>query len=61
MKKNYWILAAAAVALAACSNDDTIAVNQGIEEANTINFSNLSLRDRPVQLVSHQVASCHSM
>ncbi len=40
MKKNYWILAAAAVALAACSNDDTIAVNQGIEEANTINFSN---------------------
>ncbi|MBQ8058800.1 MAG: fimbrillin family protein [Prevotella sp.] len=40
MKKNYWILAAAAVVLAACSNDDTIAVNQGIEEANTINFSN---------------------
>lgn len=38
MKKNYWILAAAAVALAACSNDDTITVNQGIEEANTINF-----------------------
>lgn len=41
MKKNYWILAAAAVALAACSNDDTIAVNQGIEEANTINFSTI--------------------
>lgn len=38
MKKNYWILAAAAVALAACSNDDTITVNQGIEEANTISF-----------------------
>lgn len=38
MKKNYWILAAAAVAFAACSNDDTITVNQGIEEANTINF-----------------------
>ena len=38
MKKNYWILAAAAVAFAACSNDDTIAVNQGIEEANTISF-----------------------
>ncbi len=41
MKKNYWILAAAAVALAACSNDDTITVNQGIEEANTINFSTI--------------------
>ena len=38
MKKNYWIFAAAAVALAACSNDDTITVNQGIEEANTISF-----------------------
>jgi len=42
MKKNYWILAAAAVALAACSNDDTITVNQGIEEANTINFRALT-------------------
>lgn len=41
MKKNYWILAAAAVALAACSNDDTITVNQGIEEANTINFNTI--------------------
>lgn len=41
MKKNYWIFAAAAVALAACSNDDTITVNQGIEEANTINFSTI--------------------
>lgn len=42
MKKNYWIFAAAAVALAACSNDDTITVNQGIEEANTINFRALT-------------------
>lgn len=42
MKKNYWILAAAAVALAACSNDDTITVNQGIEEANTISFRALT-------------------
>ena len=41
MKKNYWIFAAAAVALAACSNDDTITVNQGIEEANTINFNTI--------------------
>lgn len=41
MKKNYWILAAAAVALAACSNDDTITVNQGIEEANTISFNTI--------------------
>ncbi len=41
MKKNYWIFAAAAVAFAACSNDDTITVNQGIEEANTINFSTI--------------------
>ena len=29
MKKNYWIFAAAAVALAACSNDDTIAQYEG--------------------------------
>lgn len=42
MKKNYWIFAAAAVALAACSNDDTITVNQGIEDANTINFRALT-------------------
>jgi len=42
MKKNYWIFAAAAVALAACSNDDTITVNQGIEEANTISFNVLT-------------------
>jgi len=41
MKKNYWIFAAAAVALAACSNDDTITVNQGIEEANTISFNTI--------------------
>ena len=41
MKKNYWIFAAAAVALAACSNDDTITVNQGIEEANTIGFNTI--------------------
>lgn len=42
MKKNYWIFAAAAVAFAACSNDDTITVNQGIEDANTINFRALT-------------------
>ena len=41
MKKNLWVFAAAAVALAACSNDDTIAVNQGIEEANTISFNTI--------------------
>ena len=35
MKKNLWIFAAAAVALAACSNDDTIAQYQ--EDA--INFN----------------------
>lgn len=41
MKKHLWIFAAAAVALAACSNDDTITVNQGIEEANTISFNTI--------------------
>jgi hypothetical protein len=37
MKKNYWIFAAAAVALAACSNDDTIE-NAAFSESNAINI-----------------------
>lgn len=38
MKKQLFILAAAALALASCSNDETIAVNEGIADANTISF-----------------------
>ena len=56
MKKNYWILAAAAVALAACSNDDTITVNQGIEDANTINFRALTSNMTRAQDASFSVA-----
>ncbi len=38
MKKNYWIFAAAAVAFAACSNDDTISENIGFDDASAISF-----------------------
>jgi len=56
MKKNYWIFAAAAVAFAACSNDDTITVNQGIEEANTINFRALTSNMTRAKNASFSVA-----
>lgn len=42
MKKQLFILAAAALALASCSNDETIAVNEGIADANTISFRPLT-------------------
>lgn len=42
MKKQLFILAAAALALASCSNDETIAVNEGIADANTISFRALN-------------------
>lgn len=42
MKKQLFILAAAALALVSCSNDETIAVNEGIAEANTISFRALN-------------------
>ena len=38
MKKNLFILAAAALCFAACSSDETIAVNEGLADANTISF-----------------------
>lgn len=38
MKKHLFLLAAAALALASCSSDETIAENQGLQEANEISF-----------------------
>lgn len=38
MKKHLWILAVAALGLASCSNDDVVAENTGLNDANTINF-----------------------
>lgn len=42
MKKNLFILAAAALCFAACSSDETIAVNEGLADANTISFRPLT-------------------
>jgi len=42
MKKNLFILAAAALCFAACSSDETIAVNEGLADANTISFRPLN-------------------
>ena len=39
MKKNLFILAVAAFALASCSNDDTVAENVSFNESNAISFS----------------------
>ena len=38
MKKNLFILAAAALALASCSSDETTATNQSLQDANEISF-----------------------
>lgn len=38
MKKHLWILAVAALGLASCSNDDVVAENTGLNDANTISF-----------------------
>ena len=38
MKKNLLLLAVAVAALASCSNDETVATNQTLEDANTISF-----------------------
>lgn len=42
MKKNLFILAAAALALASCSNDETTATNQSLQDANAISFRALT-------------------
>ena len=42
MKKYYFILAAAALGFASCSSDETIAENQGLNEANEISFRALN-------------------
>ena len=38
MKKHLYLFAAAALALASCSSDETIAENQGLQEGNEISF-----------------------
>lgn len=38
MKKSLFFLAAAALAFASCSNDETVEVNQSLKEANVISF-----------------------
>jgi len=42
MKKHLWILAVAALGLASCSNDDVVAENTGLSDANTISFRALN-------------------
>ncbi len=42
MRKNLFILAAAALALASCSSDETTAVNDSVANANEINFRALA-------------------
>jgi len=38
MRKKLFLLAVAAAALASCSSDETLSVNQGLEDANSISF-----------------------
>ena len=38
MRRKLFLLAVAAAALASCSSDETLSVNQGLEDANTISF-----------------------
>lgn len=38
MKRKIFLLAVAVAALASCSSDETLSVNQGLEDANTISF-----------------------
>ena len=38
MKRKIFLLAVAVAALASCSSDETLSVNQGLEDANTIGF-----------------------